>query len=211
MAELRKTLQQHFPPLSDGGLLGELEEESKIMRMPEGEELMNIGNYISAIPLVTKGALKITRLDDEGNELFLYYIYPGQSCAITLSSCLGNAPSQVRAVSEENTELILVPVRKLEYWLTNYPGWKNFVMQTYHQRFNEMLKTIDSIAFTQLDQRLMRFLKEKANAGNNYTIAITHQKIADNMNSTREVVSRLLKQLEQKGQIKTGRNKITLL
>lgn len=200
-----------FPLFSHPSLIEELNSLGNEASVQEGDVLMNIGDHIQIMPLVLEGALKIMRVDEEGHEIFLYYIYPGQTCAITLNCCIGSMPSEVRAIAEEHTKLVAVPSHAIRSWMNTYEGWKKFIMKTYHDRFNELLKTIDSIAFTQLDQRLLHFLNEKALANNDRIIHITHQEIANDLNSTREVISRLLKQLEKQGEIQLGRNKIVLL
>lgn len=208
---MNQAFKQKFPLLTHPELISELGQISQEIQVKEGDVLMDIGTSITVIPLVVKGALKIIRIDDEGHEIFLYYIHPGQTCAITLNCCVGNMNSEVKAVAEEDSVLLVIPADAISGLLNRYEGWKKFMMTTYQNRFNEMLKTIDSIAFSQLDQRLLHYLKEKATVHNNFTLSITHQQIAHDLNSTREVISRLLKQLEKQGVITLGRNKIVLV
>ena len=191
--------------------MADIEEQGRIMEVPAGMTIMDIGGYIKVMPLVTKGAIKVLREDENGDELFLYFLYPGQSCAMTVQCCMANAPSAVRAIAEDDTELIALPVEVMDKWLQEHISWKNFVLNTYSERFTELLNTIDSIVFQNLDERLMDYMKEKAKIAGSRIIKTTHQEIAYDLHSSREVISRLLKQLEKKGGIKLGRNKVELV
>ena len=211
MSEIREKLSQHFPHFNEEGLLKEIETHGRIMKVEAGTSIMNIGSYIKIMPLVTKGAIKVMREDDEGGELFLYFLYPGQSCAMTVQCCMANAPSEVKTLAEDETELIALPIEVIDRWMEQYTSWKNFILTTYMERFNELLHTIDSVVFQQLDDRLMEYLREKARIAGSPTIQSTHQNIAYDLHSSREVISRLLKQFEKHGKIRLGRNKIELL
>lgn len=203
-------LTESFPDFS-AELKAEILKYGKLTHLKEGEELMSIGDRFKIIPLITVGSIKVMREDEEGNELFLYYLRPGQTCALSLNCFMLDKPSEVFASADEETTLIALQAEKVGDWLTTYPDWRNFVMGTYQLRFHEMLSTIDGIAFKQLDERLLSFLIEKADVHEAKTIAMTHQEIADALNSTREVISRILKILEKKGKIELGRSKIRLL
>ena len=196
--------------LTDPELLEAIQQRGEYKIIKAGDLIMDIGRYIKYLPVVLSGAIKILREDDEGNELFLYFIYPGQSCAMSINCCMANAPSEIRAVAEEDTEIIMIPVDVMDEWTSKYQQWKQFVMNTYSFRFNELLHTIDSIAFRKLDERLMHYLEQKASISNDGIIHSTHQKIAYDLNSSREVISRLLKQLEKNGKIELSRNRIRL-
>jgi CRP/FNR family transcriptional regulator len=162
------------------------------------------------MPLLFKGQLRVLREDADGHELLIYYIRPGETCAMSLTCCSGNAVSNVRAVAEEDTELLLLPIQIIDEWTTKYPSFKSFILKTYQKRFEELLNTIDSIAFHNLDDRLTQLLKQKSEKEGS-ELKTTHQELANQLNSSREVISRLLKQMERKGKIQMGRNKITLL
>ncbi|MDZ7847979.1 MAG: Crp/Fnr family transcriptional regulator [Owenweeksia sp.] len=178
--------------------------------METEQVLIRIDQYVKFIPLVTKGAIKVLREDMDGGEIFLYYLYPGQTCAFTLNCCLSEMPSQVKAIAEAGTEFLAVPRNAISRWLSEYPSWRQFILQMYSDRFNALLEAVDSIAFQQLDQRLLSYLTDKAIAGGNPKLNITHQQIADDLHSSREVISRLLKKLEKLEKIETGRNKIVV-
>lgn len=175
------------------------------------EEIVPIGSFPKWIPLVTKGAIKVSRIDQAGEELFLYYLYPGQTCALTLNCCMNDKPSDVQAVVEAGTEYLALPRAQLRDWMVAYDEWRNFTLQAYDERYENLIATIDAIAFQRLDERLMQFLQDKRIAMGTDTLSITHKKLAEEMHSSREVVSRLLKQLEKLGKVELGRNQITLL
>ena len=172
---------------------------------------MDIDQSIDQIPLVLKGSLKISREDDEGNEILLYYLEPGHSCATSLTSCYSGQRSTIRAIAEDDSEYLAIPAQYSDEWIIKYPSWKNFVMNTYSERFEELLKTIDQLAFKKMDERLSKYLHDKAELHDNSVIHISHQEIAYDLNTSREVISRLLKQLENMGAIKLGRNRIVIL
>lgn len=181
------------------------------MELKAGEMLMDIGGYIKYIPLVLKGMLKIMREDSDGNELLLYYIRPGETCAMSLTCCMGDAKSTVRAEVEEDVLVLAIPIRFMDKWTNEFQSWKSFVMHTYQMRYEELLRTIDGIAFQKLDDRLERALKEKCASLGTNSLVITHQELANELNSSREVISRLLKQMERKGKVKLGRHKIEVI
>jgi len=203
-------LKSIFPDLYEENLRKKIEEEGTIMEIPEGEMLMDIGGFIKFVPLVLEGSLRIMREDKEGNELLLYYVRKGETCAMSLTCCMGDARSNVMAIAEEATTIIAIPVRNMDLWTNQYQSWKSFVMHTYQKRFEELLATIDGIAFQRLDDRLEKMLKAKSDTTGSNTLVITHQELATELNSSREVISRILKQMERRGMLKLGRNKIEL-
>lgn len=209
--EIAEKVTGLFPALCEKELLEDISRNGKLMEVSANTVLVEIGSYVKVIPLVIKGTIKVLREDDDGNELFLYFLNPGQGCAMTLNCCMANKPSAIRAIAEDDSELLAIPVDYMDKWMKQYQGWKNFVLQTYSDRFEELLHTIDSIAFMQMDERLVKYLKNKAAATKTRVFKITHQQIAYDLNSSREVISRLLKQLEKLGRIKLGRNHIELI
>jgi CRP/FNR family transcriptional regulator len=202
--------QQVFPDIYERHTVEVILETAKLKKLSADDWMVDIGDPIVYMPLLLKGQLRILREDDEGNELLLYYIRPGETCAMSLTCCSGNAVSNVRAVAEEDTELLLLPIQIIDEWTTKYPSFKSFILKTYQKRFEELLNTIDSIAFHNLDDRLSQLLKQKSEKEGS-ELKTTHQELANQLNSSREVISRLLKQMERKGKIQMGRNKITLL
>lgn len=210
MTAIRTQLEKHFPDLVVTDLVLTLEEHAEILHVSEGDTLIEIGGYARFMPLVTAGALKVVREDEHGNEVFLYFLYPGQSCAMTVQCCMVDLPSEIRAVAEADTELIAIPKRLLAD-LMKLRVWNDFILGAYNQRFTELLRTIDGLVFQRLDDRIMDYLMGKTKISGNHTIHTTHQEIAIDLNSSREVISRLLKQLEKRGDIKLGRGSIEVL
>lgn len=202
--------QQVFPDIYERNTVEVILQTAKLKKLRADDWMVDIGDPIVYMPLLLKGQLRILREDEEGHELLLYYIRPGETCAMSLTCCSGNAVSNVRAVAEEDTELLLLPIQIIDEWTTKYPSFKSFILKTYQRRFEELLNTIDGIAFHNLDDRLLQLLKQKSEKGGS-VLKTTHQELANQLNSSREVISRLLKQMERKGKIQMGRNRITLL
>lgn len=192
-------------------LLAELEESGNLKEIQLGEEMMRPGMYVHSIPIILSGSLKILRQDEEGKESFLYFLTPGETCAMSLTCCTAKKPSSIRAVAEEDTSMLLIPVNKLDEWISRYPSWKAYVFQAYQKRFDDLLEAVDSLAFQKMDERLWRLLKKKAALQEKRYIYSTHQDLADELSTSREVITRLLKKLEVGEKIKTHRNRIELL
>ena len=163
------------------------------------------------MPLLIHGAIKILREDENGDEFLLYFLERGDTCAMTLTCCMGQHKSKIRAVAETDGEMLMIPVEKMEEWLTKYKTWRNFVFESYNVRLNEMLEAIDTLAFKNLDERIFKYLSDKVKVLGTTDIANTHQEIASEIHTSRVVVSRLLKGLELQGKIKLHRNKIEVL
>lgn len=192
-------------------LMADLEKTGILKKLEPGDELMRPGMYVHSIPIILQGSLKIMRQAKDGKETFLYFLTKGDTCAMSLTCCTSSKPSTVRAVAEEATELLLVPVEKLDFWLSLYPSWKAFIFQAYQRRFEDMLEAVDSLAFRKMDERLWRLLRKKAALQEKRFVYATHQELAEELNTSREVVTRLLKKLEGMGKIKTHRNRIEIL
>ncbi len=204
-------LKSSFGSTFEAPLLKEIEETGVLLDFKEGQKIMEIGEYIKGMPLLVSGVIKILREDDDGDELLLYYLEHGDTCSMTMACCLGDTKSEIRAIAETDVSFVLVPIRKMEEWISKYRSWRNFVFESYHSRLNELLFTIDSIAFKNMDQRLVDYLREKARINQSNTVKSTHQEIAYDLHSSRVVMSRLLKRLEVMGKIKLHRNSIELV
>lgn len=204
-------LEENFSNIFEKELIDEIAELGRLIHVNEGEKIIEIGQYIKGMPLLLSGAIKILREDDEGDELLLYYLERGDTCSMTMACCLGNTKSEIRAIAEMDVALVMVPIRKMEEWTAKYKSWRKFVFDSYHNRLNELLVTVDSIAFKNMDERLIAFLKEKGRISNSKLILNTHQEIAYDLHSSRVVISRLLKKLEHLGKIKLHRNQIELI
>lgn len=192
-------------------LLEEISNEGVIKEFKENEKIIEIGDQVSSMPLLLSGAIKILREDQDGDELLLYFLERGDTCAMTLSCCLGHNKSEIRAVAEMQTKLIMIPIEKMEEWISKYKSWRDFVFESYHSRLSEMLDTIDTIAFLNMDERLLKYLRDKAKINQNELVQITHQQIAYDLHTSRVVISRLLKKLELKGTIALNRNSIQVI
>ncbi len=200
-----------FDFITELDLIDEIKKTGTYLSFNAGETIVTPERYIKVIPLVIKGTVKVLRVDEEGHELFLYYITTGQSCAVSLSSCITEKISNIKAVAEEETELIAIPVLTAVKWFNTYASWRNFVLQTMDNRFDNLIATIDTLAFSKTDERLISYLNSKAKAHHNSIINCTHQEIANELSTTREVISRLLKNFEKKGTLKLYRNKIEII
>jgi len=201
-------LKNSYGHLFEAMLLEEISRVGTCREIPEGFKMIEIGQYVKSMPLLISGAIKILRDDSNGDELLLYFLEKGDTCAMTLSCCLGETKSQIRAIAEIDTKLIMVPIEKMETWTAIYKSWRNFVFESYHTRLMEMLETIDSIAFLKMDERLLKYLKDKSKVNESSIIHSTHQEIAYELHTSRVVISRLLKNLENQGKIELHRNSI---
>ncbi len=206
-----QALKEGYGNLFEDSLINEILQVGTFKEIPEGYKLMEIGAYIKGMPLLVSGAIKVLREDKDGDELLLYYLEKGETCSMTLTCCIGDSKSEIRAIAETDTKLIMVPIGKMEEWTAKYKSWRNFVFQSYHNRLNELLTTLDSVAFDKLDERLINHLKEKSRINKDQSINSTHQEIAYELHSSRVVISRLLKKLEQLGKIELHRNYIKIL
>ena len=195
---------------NDAKLLAEIDANSRRKSVHKEDVLISTGDEIVFVPLVMKGCLRIMRQDHDGREVFLYHIYPGQTCAMSLTCCQTGKSSMVKAVAEDDTDVLLIPVRYMEEWF-KYPEWKAFVNNTFNNRFSDLLQVIDLIAFNNMDKQLLHYLQQRAKANQTQALVITHQQIADELHTHREAISRLLRTLEQKGMVKLGRNTIEVL
>lgn len=205
------TLPAHFKEFFEPEVLAQLEEHALEKSIKEGDLFLDIGQTVKYMPIVVSGLLKVVRMDDNGRELLLYYLGPDEGCAMTFSCCMEQFPSEIRIVAEEDTELLMVPITVMDSWIHKYPSWKNFVMTTIRARFNELLRSIDQIAFQKLDERLITYLKGKSVAHDTPLLNLSHSQIANDLATSREVVSRLLKKLENDGKLLLYRNQIKLL
>lgn len=177
----------------------------------EGEIILNENAYVKAIPIVTKGMIKVLRTEEDGKEILLYYIRKGESCIMSFLGGLHQDTSKVKAVAEEDTEILFIPIDKVSLLIKEYPEWLDYIFRLYHKRFEELLDVVNAIAFKKMDERLLQLIRKKAELASSKSISITHEQLASELGTARVVVSRLLKQMEEEGLIKLGRNKISLM
>jgi CRP/FNR family transcriptional regulator len=204
-------IPEKFRNIFEPELLRELEVKGRILQVAAGGTILSIGQIVKQIPLIVEGTVKVSRMDEDGRELLLYYVNPNESCAMTFTCCMQQFPSEIQAVAEDDVTILAVPVSVMDEWLVKYPTWKAFVMRTIRARFNEMLKTIDQIAFQKLDERLVRYLKDKTTMTHSAVINLSHQQIADELATSRVVISRLLKKLENDKKVILFRNQIKVM
>jgi len=205
--DLQEVVKKSFP-FFEAALREAITENGMLKDFEPDEPLIREDQFIRSFPILIKGYIRVTRMDTEGHELLLYYLQPGEVCTVSLSCCMDRTRSKVRAVAEEETTAILLPVELLDSWMTNFQTWKEFVMFSMRKRFDELLNTLDSIAFTRMDERLERFFRDRYRTGGSTIYTGSHQDIALQLNTSREVISRLLKQMERLGMISLSRNHI---
>jgi CRP/FNR family transcriptional regulator len=192
-------------------LIDDIEKNAVIQEFKAGDVIMRTGQYIKNTVLVLSGSIKIYREDEDGGEFFMYYLQPGQACAISMICATKNEQSQIMAKVIEDVELVMVPLPLMDKWMMQHRSWYEFVIDTYRSRFEEVLEVVDSIAFRAMDERLEFYLKRHKDACGCNDLKLSHQEIATELNTSREVISRLLKKLEQRGELKLHRNHIELL
>lgn len=204
-------LIENYKHIFEERLLEEIDLIGNYKLFEQGEQIIDIGSSINYMPLLLEGAIKILREDDYGEELVLYFLEKGDTCALTLNCCIGNAVSEIRALTETKTRVVMIPVQKMEEWMSKYKTWQHFILESYQSRMKEMLEAIDTIAFLNMDERLLKHLRDKAMVNRNEAIKTTHQDIALELHTSRVVISRLLKKLEKEKKIKLNRNLITVI
>jgi len=203
------TLKKLIPQV-DTELLQFIADEAVEMDVPADTTLLKTGNYVQSVPLVIKGLIRVSR-NEEDKELLLYYIHPGEMCIMSFSACCNNSASLIEAVTLEETRILLIPSVKLREWINRFPSFNFFVYEMFNKRHLDLIETIDQLIFNHLDERLYNYLNEKTLLTGTKYISITHQQIATDMGTAREVISRLLKKLEREKKIITGRNQVKVL
>ena len=207
----QKTLiKEQIGFLFDKPLLEEIYKVGKIRNVDSGSIIMDPGEEILNIPFIIKGAVKVSRENEDGEELLLYYIEQGDTCAMTLQCCVRQSKSQIKAKTMEDSIILMIPNRYMEDWMNRYASWRQYILESYHVRISELMETIDAIAFMRLDERLDKYLKDQAKLMGSLEVKHTHQQIAEDLHSSRVVISRLLKQMESKGMIELKRNRVVL-
>lgn len=204
-------LQSYFNSLFEEELIDEMVQIGQIRSFKENEILIDLDQTITHMPLLLHGAIRIMRDDYNDGELLLYYLEKGDTCAMTMTCCLGTKTSNIRATAETDGEMVMIPVQKMDEWLAKYPTWRAFVFNSYQDRLDEMMRSIDNLAFKDSKGRLKNYLIEVASVNRSKVVNKTHSEIAYEMNTSRVVISRLLKALENEGFLLQQRNHISLL
>lgn len=203
-------INDNFSFLFEKELLEKMIDVGKITQVKKDDFLMDIGQEMTFMPLIISGSIKVFRTDDDGDDYILYFIEGGDTCAMTLNCCMRGAKSEIKAIAETDTEILLIPIHKLEDWL-HYKSWRTFVFGSYNNRFTEMLEAVDSLAFMNMNERVLKYLKDKVIANKDESLSITHNIVSLELNTSRVVVSRILKKLELDGEIQLQRNQIKVL
>jgi CRP/FNR family transcriptional regulator len=205
--EKLKTLSYIF----NNDLLNEIATYGQLKSFGKNQIIIDINQKLEFVPILIEGNIKVLREDNEESELLLYVLEAGDTCAMSLTCCINNKSSKIRAITDKPSEVIMIPISKMQEWTGRFEDWRNFILQSYQTRFDEMLETIDALAFMKMDERLYKYLTDQVKLNASEIIQNTHQYIAEDLNTSRVVISRLLKQLEIEGKIKLGRNKIEVL
>jgi CRP/FNR family transcriptional regulator len=209
--DVRELLLKAYGTTFEPELLDEILSTAKAVEFKEGDVIIDYNQYIKTMPLLLSGAVKVMREDFDSGELLLYYLERGDTCAMSMTCCLGEKQSEIRAIGEVPGVILMIPVQKMAAWIGTYKSWMAFVFESYNNRFNELLNAVDTIAFMDMKDRLLNYLFEKSKIENSPIVQKTHQDIAKELNTSRVVISRLLKALENEGRIKLNRNSLEIL
>ena len=207
---MNPSIKQSFPSFSNT-LIDAIDQNTNEQFIPAGTVIMRTGQYIKNTMLVISGKIKIYREDEDGGEFFMYYLQPGQACALSMVCATRSEKSQIMAKVVEDAELISVPLALMDKWMMEHRSWYEFVVATYRNRFEEVLEVLDSVAFRAMDERLEFYLKRQVASCGCKDLKLSHQEIGMDLNTSREVISRLLKKMEQRGLVKLHRNHIEVL
>ena len=208
---LREKLNDYYSNIFEEELIDEIVKVGFIEKVKSGNLMIDIGEDMTHIPLILSGVVKIIRKEQGGEELVIYFLERGDTCAISFVNCINRKKSIFKGVVENDMEAIFLPVDKIDDWLVRFKSWRFFIIDSYHFRLIEMVESIDSLAFMNMNQRIFKYLTDKAKINRDVNLTITHQQIADDLNTSRVVVTRLLKQLHEDGKIYSTRNKIKVL
>ncbi|WP_312790276.1 Crp/Fnr family transcriptional regulator [Sphingobacterium sp.] len=205
------SIKQAYTGILETALIQEIVENAYIKTFNADDLIIDTNQYIKAMPLLLDGAIKIVREDDTKGELLLYYLEKGQTCTMSIACCLTNKKSEIRAIAEKQTTVAMIPNEFVNLWMVKYPSWRNFIISSYSSRMDEMLQAVDNLAFSNMEERILNYLQTKVKLNNERILTLTHQDIASDLNTSRVVVSRILKKLEQEDKIVLLRNEIRVL
>ena len=207
---IREKIEATYPSEFEDELLNEIDNLGTLVEFKANDILIDLNQYIKGMPILLSGAIKIMREDFDEGELLLYFLEKGDTCAMTMACCLGNKQSKIKAIAETDGELVMIPINKMDEWLAKYPTWRKFIFDSYNNRLDEMLVAIDNLAFNDMNERLKKYLLDVASINKGHVVNKTHQEIAYELNTSRVVISRLLKALEKEGFLQLNRNVITI-
>lgn len=209
-AEQKDKLFLRYGNFFEEGLIEEIAQQSEHKFVKKDSIILDIGDEVAFMPLVLSGSIKIMREDAEHQELLLYYLEYGDTCAMTMNCCMRQIKSPIRATTERDTEILVIPIKNMENWMVKYPSWRSYVFDSFKVRLDEMLESIDTLAFMNMEERLLKYLHDKAVINSSTEIEVTHQGIATDLHTSRVVVSRILKKLENEGKLELKRNRVLL-
>ena len=207
---IKERIEATYPYQFEDELLNEIDELGSLVDFKANDVMIDLNQFIKGMPILLSGAIKIMREDFDEGELLLYFLEKGDTCAMTMACCLGDKQSKIRAVAETDGELVMIPIVKMDEWLAKYPSWRRFIFDSYNNRMEEMLVAIDNLAFNDMNERLKKYLLDVASINKGKVVVKTHQEIAYELNTSRVVISRLLKALEKEGFLQLNRNEITI-
>ncbi|WP_291066400.1 MULTISPECIES: Crp/Fnr family transcriptional regulator [unclassified Empedobacter] len=207
---IKEKIEATYPYQFEDELLNEIDELGSLVDFKANDVMIDLNQFIKGMPILLSGAIKIMREDFDEGELLLYFLEKGDTCAMTMACCLGDKQSKIRAVAETDGELVMIPIVKMDEWLAKYPSWRRFIFDSYNNRMEEMLVAIDNLAFNDMNERLKKYLLDVASINKGKVVVKTHQEIAYELNTSRVVISRLLKALEKEGFLQLNRNEITI-
>lgn len=208
---LREKLNKNYSKIFEDDLIDEIIKVGYFDKIKNGKLLVDKGDYLTHIPLILKGVVKIIRKENKGDELTLYYLEAGDTCAISFANCLNRKESIFKGVVVSDIEAVFIPVDVIDQWLIKYTSWRHFIIDSYHFRLLEMVESIDALAFMKMKKRIWKYLTDKVKFSNNIDLEVTHQDIATDLNSSRVVISRIIKKLHDEGKIATSRNKVKVI
>jgi CRP/FNR family transcriptional regulator, anaerobic regulatory protein len=197
--------------LADASLMRRLAAENETKVLPPGQVLVDFHKYIRSIPVIVRGHVKVIGEDEEGNEILLYYLKPGESCVMSILGAMNGSASKVRAITIDETEVIFIRPERAAALIRESPAWAEYIFKLYQTRYEELLEVVTKVNFKKLDDRIMALLEERADLFNTRLLTVTHQEIADEIGSPREAISRVLKKLEREGSVKLFGGKIELV
>ena len=207
---IKERIEATYPYQFEDELLNEIDELGSLIEFKANDVMIDLNQFIKGMPILLSGAIKIMREDFDEGELLLYFLEKGDTCAMKMACCLGDKQSKIRAIAETEGELVMIPIVKMDEWLAKYPSWRRFIFDSYNNRMEEMLVAIDNLAFNDMNERLKKYLLDVASINKGKVVVKTHQEIAYELNTSRVVISRLLKALEKEGFLQLNRNEITI-
>ncbi len=208
---MRAELQETYGHVLNGDLLNDIAATGQFREVEKGDLIMDIGDAIPGLPLLLSGAIKILRVDKEGDEMLIYFLETGDSCAMTLGSFFGSTKSAIRAVAEQKSSFVVVPLERAYDWMGAHADFRQFVFESFNTRLQELVEAMDTLAFFDLHDRMVKYLSDRVKVNGTVTLTTTHAEIAADLHTSRVVVSRILKQLEKEGRIELHRNRIEVL